>query len=1184
MKINLRTIYLILLLCLVSATASAQRFYNLTAREVRVDSVVPVFTHTESLPAAYSDSVYTFDIVYPEYAEMPSADVANYKRIAAALPPRVPHVSTDIVYDRKKASISASFSPVVYRDGRYQVLASFMLRRTARPKQSLKSRAGDDSGSTSPASRYAAHSVLSSGRWAKIRVAESGVHQLTDAVVRQAGFSDPSRVRVYGYGGNLQNEVLTADDLVADDDLRPVPMCMIGGRRLFHALGPVSWESNGATRRTRNPYSDYGYYFITEGDSPTEYVDSAAFVGSFYPSADDYHDLYEVDGHYYVQCGRNLYDTRSVAVGDSLALSFDSFEGAGGGKLSVSITSDAPSTVDVVFNGKVLGSLRISSSASEYVKGFQTTGTYPVDVDPSKTSQSLVLRVTGNGPMRLDYASMAWNNPRPLPNLATASLPAAQYVYNITNQDHHADPQADMVIIIPTSQKLRAQAERLKKFHEERDSMSVNIVPADEIYNEFSSGTPDASAYRHYLKMLYDRATSEAEQPRFLLLFGGSVWDNRMKSSACRQLSVDDYLLAYETENSFDKRYSCVDDGFYCMLDDGEGGRPVYADKIDVAVGRFPVTTESDAKTMVDKMIQYADGNTWDSWLNTVLFMGDDGDNNTHMNGANNVADELIASHPGYHVRKVMWDAYERESTASGYAYPEVSRIIKQQQQHGALVMDYVGHGSEWQFSHENVLHMSDFKEFSNQNLPLWVTIGCDFMPFDRLEENIGMDAVLNSKGGAVAFVGSMRTVFSTSNAVFHRALMRQLFSKADDGGVMTVGDAVRRAKNECPASDQSLAANSRQFALLGDPALKLNMPTASIVIDSICGKSVADDQAMAQMKAGALVSVVGHVADMPAFDGKVTLAVFDNMEQVTCRDNAGDVDTPFVYADRTKTIYNGSNNVKDGRFSFTFAVPKDINYSNETGLITAWAVNNDRSVIAQGYSEKFLVGDSQLAANDSIGPSIYCYLNSPSFQNGGNVNSTPYFVAEITDRDGINASGAGIGHDLQLCIDGKQELTYSLNDNFTFDFGSYTTGSTYYNIPELSEGEHRLQFRAWDIQNNVSTAELVFNVVKGQKPSFTISCTDNPASESTTFIIAHDRTGCAVDVTVEVFDLSGRLLWSHSESGTSADSVYTVNWDLTADNGGNLGTGVYLYRVKLGSDGAVRTSKAKKLVIVGNK
>ena len=337
-------------------------------------------------------------------------------------------------------------------------------------------------------------------------------------------------------------------------------------------------------------------------------------------------------------------------------------------------------------------------------------------------------------------------------------------------------------------------------------------------------------------------------------------------------------------------------------------------------------------------------------------------------------------------------------------------------------------------------------------------------------------------------------------------------------------------------------------------------------------------------MKAGSLATVKGHIADNADFNGTVSLTVRDNLETITCRLNQPkEAENPFEYTDRTKTIFSGDDRISGGRFSVSFAVPKDINYSDQSGLINAFAINDDHTLTAHGYTDKFIVGGSDIAQNDSVGPSIYCYLNSPSFSNGDRVNSTPYFVAEVKDKDGINASGAGIGHDMQLIIDGKMEMTYSLNENFQYDFGSYTSGSTYYNIPQLEEGPHKLQFRAWDILNNYSTAELTFNVVTGQKPSFSIGCTNNPARESTTFIISHDRSGAELGVIIDVFDVSGRLLWRHEESGVSDTGTYTVPWDLTIDGGSRLQTGVYLYRVHLTSEGATRISKAKKLIVVGN-
>ena len=783
--------------------------------------------------------------------------------------------------------------------------------------------------------------------------------------------------------------------------------------------------------------------------------------------------------------------------------------------------------------------------------------------------------------MHLDFVQVTWDKPLPMPSL-TSGVKTPEYVYNITNQNHHADPQADMVIIIPTNQKLLKQAQRLARFHRERDGLRVNIVPADELYNEFGSGTPDANAYRRYLKMLYDRATTEADMPRYLLLFGDCVWDNRLLTSACKALLADDLLLCHESEDSYSLTKCYVDDGFFCLLDDGEGENPLTSDKLDVAVGRFPVTTETDAKTMVDKVIGYVENKNAGSWQNTLVFMGDDGDYNIHMTDANLVADQVSAAHPQYVVKKVMWDAYQMQSGATGNTYPEVTNVIKKQQQQGALIMDYAGHGSEILISHEKVLGISDFAAFSNKNMPLWVTASCDIMPFDNGEETIGETALLNDKGGTMAFYGTSRTVYASHNTTLNSAFMKHVLTYEADGKPIALGEAVRRAKNDM--NGQTVAENSLQYSLLGDPALRLHLPTAQIVIDSINGVDITKAGATVAMKAGSLATVKGHIADNADFNGTVSLTVRDNLETITCRLNQPkEAENPFEYTDRTKTIFSGDDRISGGRFSVSFAVPKDINYSDQSGLINAFAINDDHTLTAHGYTDKFIVGGSDIAQNDSVGPSIYCYLNSPSFSNGDRVNSTPYFVAEVKDKDGINASGAGIGHDMQLIIDGKMEMTYSLNENFQYDFGSYTSGSTYYNIPQLEEGPHKLQFRAWDILNNYSTAELTFNVVTGQKPSFSIGCTNNPARESTTFIISHDRSGAELGVIIDVFDVSGRLLWRHEESGVSDTGTYTVPWDLTIDGGSRLQTGVYLYRVHLTSEGATRISKAKKLIVVGN-
>jgi len=222
--------------------------------------------------------------------------------------------------------------------------------------------------------------------------------------------------------------------------------------------------------------------------------------------------------------------------------------------------------------------------------------------------------------------------------------------------------------------------------------------------------------------------------------------------------------------------------------------------------------------------------------------------------------------------------------------------------------------------------------------------------------------------------------------------------------------------------------------------------------------------------------------------------------------------------------------------------------------------------------------------ANDGVGPSIYCYLNSPAFTNGGAVNATPYFYAELTDKDGINAAGSSIGHDIELIVDGEMTRTYNLNDAFQYSFGDFRSGTVGYSLPALDAGPHKLLLRAWDVLNNPSTAELTFTVNPQLEPRIaSVVCTKNPATTTTSFIISHDRAGSQMDVVLEVFDFSGRKLWERAESGLPTDQTYTLDWDLTTSSGSRLKTGVYLYRVLVSSNGSSQASETHKLIIIGN-
>ncbi|MCF0209542.1 MAG: Por secretion system protein, partial [Bacteroidaceae bacterium] len=413
------------------------------------------------------------------------------------------------VVDRKKGKLEVFFAPIVTDGKSYKALSSFMLRvcsaACSTTPMSLAAK-NTKSRASNPPSIYADHSVLSTGKWAKISVKESGLHVLTPEMAKKAGFSDINKVRIFGYGGNLQPEAIKAVYLRATDDLQEVRTCKYNNKLYFRAFGSVHYDEN-RVERIRNPYSDYGYYFITDkaddGTAPLCETDTTKYKQEEFATEyeEQKHFLYENDNFSWYYGGRNLYDQEPIEVGKSKTYQLklgDYFAPKEGLKYTATIvvTAGSASSFEVLLDDVMVGQGRISLSS------YDVANQKSVTFDFETSNPNITIKAKEGGPLRLDYIDVKANVLKKIPAISSAQVPEAQYVYNITNQDLHADHDYDMVIIIPTTQKLRSQADRLKDFHEKHDGLKVRVVPADEIFNEFSSGTPDANAYRRYMKML----------------------------------------------------------------------------------------------------------------------------------------------------------------------------------------------------------------------------------------------------------------------------------------------------------------------------------------------------------------------------------------------------------------------------------------------------------------------------------------------------------------------------------------------------------------------------------------------------------------------------------------------------------------------------------------------------------
>ena len=1213
--------------------------------ELRIDTVVPVYTEVVPLETDYRLYDYRVAIEYPEWAPLTQSEVRRLERIGHPISEEL-QVSSTVSVSRKQGMLDIAFVPIIREGSRYKKLISASITITPVAKARRAARA------SSVTERYTRKSVLSEGKWVKISITQDGMYRLTRSALRKMGFSNPENVRLYGYGGHRLSEVSNPDNEY--DDLQEIPLYKADDNTwLFWGNGLVYWEDNN---RIFNPYATSACYFLTEGDKPSTLPTITAQQtpsGTTVTTTTD-HVLYEKDEFSWYQGGRNLYDGTNYANGNSHLYKLSTKNSTGGEQLTISFTAGAETQTKLAatVNGKALADATLGTT-SQYIYATQSERTIDVSSMASGADWTVRLTTTSGNDARLDYLALHYNR-----QLSTASdgyvafsqtesspatfritgsnvqvmrigqpgvsttlvkgtqntqgyyeavvddaslryvafdpsyaFPQPTVVGNVENQNLHALDSTDMVIIVPASGKLTAQAQRLADAHYKHDSLRVAVVRADHIYNEFSSGTPDATAYRRLMKMLYDRALSLDVAPRYLLLFGDAAWDNRMVSSAWRNYNPNDYLLCFESENSFSATQSYVMEDYFGLLDDGEGSR-LLSDKPDIGIGRMPVTSVNEAKAVVDKTITFLNNENAGAWKNIISILGDDGDNNQHLEMADDVAERIMAANPEMEVRKVMWDAYNRVSTLTSNTYPEVKNIIYKQMDEGALVMNYTGHANTYALSHEFVLLLQDFVNFKGAHLPLWFTAACDVMPFDSQHENIGEKAFLNEGGAAVAFYGTTRTVYAHENLSMNRWFMRYLLARDESGRRYRVGDAIRLAKNYLIDNNIEIShrENKLHYALLGDPALTFGAPVNRVVLDSINGTSLAEATTPLQLRAGETVRMSGRLVDADGqqlndFLGVLSARVYDNLETIVCKNNESSSKGAFEFENREKILFVGQDSVRNGKFTMSFVMPVDINYSDQAGRVVFYAINDSSTVEANGYSEAFNVGGiSPSVGDDTQGPTIFAYLNIEDFQDGDFVNSTPYFVAKLEDKSGISYSGSGLGHDMLLTIDGDVSQTYIVNDYYTAELGDYTRGTVGYNIPTLTEGRHTLQFRAWDVLNNSSSTQLSFVVDPSMRPTMmNVTSSQNPAISSTNFLITYNMPGADCELLIEVFDFAGRRMWSRSQTASSTSGTIVVPWNLSMHGGGRLGAGIYFYRVVMQQGNSKKTSKTQKIIIHGN-
>ena len=726
----------------------------------------------------------------------------------------------------------------------------------------------------------------------------------------------------------------------------------------------------------------------------------------------------------------------------------------------------------------------------------------------------------------------------------------------INNQNLHSVEVPDLVIV--ASEMLRKQANRLADFRREHDKLSVLVVSPQEIYNEFSSGKQDISAIRDFLKFLYDRNPLKL---KYLLLFGDASYDYKNRVNVVSNETQNIFIPTYESRESLNPIYSFSSDDYFGFLSNNEG---IWQEtdngnhSLEIGIGRLPVKSVQEAEEVVNKLIHYAiNKNTLGDWRSKIAFVADNGDGNIHQSDADAFSAEMQKQSAGYEANKIFVDAFPLISQPGVQLSPQTNQRIKQAFQQGSLIINYNGHGNEKGWTDEKILTFGDIISFTNyNNMPLMLTATCQFGRFDDPNQVSGAElALLNSKGGAIALLTTTRPVYQYTNYLLNEAFYKAVF-KPTNGKMPRLGDVMINTKN-----NSLKGVLNRNFSLLGDPSMRLNYPENEIIITKINEKlnSKTDTlKALSKVILAGEIRELGGQKKVNTFNGTAQVTVYDKLKNLQTLGNQG---SKFAYQDYQNILFEGQVNVKNGDFTCTFIVPKDINYQYGEGKIFVYAQASDATSDASGSSKVIVGGASNQIISDIQAPKVSVYLNDETFITGGETNNSPIFIAKLFDENGLNKATDGLGHEMLLTVDDTTKVI--VNQYFKSVLDDYRSGEIRYQLKNLSEGGHQLKLKVWDTYNNSSETSLQFSVIVSKENALkNVFCYPNPINQITHFSFEHERVGDDLAISIEIYDSYGRTIKWINENVYKITSPYDqILWNISEDSPPMV-TGNYFYRI----------------------
>lgn len=723
-------------------------------------------------------------------------------------------------------------------------------------------------------------------------------------------------------------------------------------------------------------------------------------------------------------------------------------------------------------------------------------------------------------------------------------------IQKVENQNIRQTQTPDLLIF--TTINWREQAERLAAFRRTNDGLTVAVVDIDQVYNEFSSGSPDPTAIRDFGRFLWQKNPTKL---KYLLLFADASFDYK---NIIQYASIDTKLQipTYESRESLNPVNSYASDDYFGFFEDNEGEwqeNSAGNHSMEIGVGRLPVKSVEEAKNVVDKLIYYArTQRTAGSWRRKISFVADDGDFNIHQQDADDISEVTLKISKDLIINKIYLDAFPQIATANGAISPDVNKALNKSVNEGALIINYSGHGGTDGWTEEKVLTRDQIQSWRNlNNMPLFLTATCSFGRFDDPGNVSGAEmAMLSPRGAAIGLLTTTRPVYSNTNFLLNNAFY-QAFAQKNTNPNLRLGDIFRITKNNSLSG-----VFNRNFSLLGDPSMQLAYPTDKIVLSKINGTSPEKQTIKALSKVSLEGEVINSVDGLKKnnFNGKILVSVFDKPSEVN---TLGQKTEKFKYKTYRNQIFEGLVEVKNGTFKVNFVVPKDINYQVGAGRVNFYAVSSDSTLDASGSYNELMIGDSETnILNDTKAPEIELSINENNI-----------LEAKISDENGINISQAGVGHEMIITL--NDTLQVIANQYFTSK-DDYTKGIVKYNFGKLPAGQHTVKLKVWDTYNNSAEEALKFVVEDEQLKILKAYNYPNPVERGTSFYIEHNAENQDLIFTLAIFDSAGKQVFEQTETCYLCDKSLNLGMKIEPKN---WKTGIYFYRISVDSVSEKSTS-----------